>query len=86
MKPRGKKIDYRKFGINYVAGRKVCHLQVNGKVGAQCGLYRLSLRVTAESRPICKNCVKTVKIIKGLGKRIAVFRTINGVTSIVEMV
>ena len=86
VKLRERKIDYGKFGIDYMAGRKVCHLHVDGRNRTQCGLVRLGLRVNPNDGgpPICKNCRKTVKIIRGLGKRIAVFRKVDAVVSIVE--
>jgi len=84
MKARERKIDYRGFGLNYVPGRKVCHLQGEEKIKTQCGLHRLELRVSLNDSPLCKNCKKTVKIIRQLGKRIAVFRGTDGVKSIVE--
>lgn len=86
MKQREGKIDYGKFGINYVAGRKVCHLHVDGRNWTQCGLVRLGLRVKLnDGGPhVCKNCRKTVKVIKGQGKRIAVFRIVDAVISVVE--
>lgn len=86
VKARERKLDYRKFGLNYVPGRKVCHLQGEERTNTQCGLHRLELRVKCGGAtfPVCKNCKKTVKIIKELGKRIAVFRGINGVMSVVE--
>jgi hypothetical protein len=84
-KPKERKIDYGKFGIDYVAGRKVCHLHVGGRIKTQCGLYRLGLKVTPDcGPPVCRNCMRTVKIMKGLGKRIAVYRLIDEVVSIVE--
>ena len=86
VKPRERKIDYGKFGIDYIAGRKVCHLHVDGRNKSQCGLVPLDLRVRPKDGgpPVCRNCRKTVKIIKGLGKRIAVFRLVDGVVSVVE--
>lgn len=85
MKPRGRKIDFRKFGISYIAGQKVCHLHVGGRINTQCGLYRLSLKVTSNGGPpVCKNCRKTIKVIRKCGKRIAVFRSADTVRTFVE--
>jgi hypothetical protein len=85
VRRKGRETDYRKFGIGYVVGVKVCHLHVDGKIKTQCGLYRLGLKVTPDSGPpICKNCRKTIRVVKELGKRVAVFRASGAVVSIVE--
>jgi len=85
VRQRERKINFEKFGMFHVAGRKVCHLSTPGNTKTRCGLYRLGLVVTPnEGPPVCKNCKRTVRIVKELGRRIAVFRGADGVASIVE--
>ncbi len=80
-----KEVQYEKFGIDHVAGRSVAHLSVQGRIKTQCGLHRLGLVVKSNGgSPVCRNCVKTVKIVEQFGKKVAIFKTTDAVVSIVE--
>jgi len=80
-----KEVQYERFGIDHVAGRSVAHLRVQGRIKTQCGLYRLGLVVKSNGAPpVCRNCVKTVKIVEQFGKKIAIFKITDAVVSIVE--
>ncbi|RPJ06731.1 MAG: hypothetical protein EHM36_06615 [Deltaproteobacteria bacterium] len=81
-----RKIDYEKLGMQYIVGKKVVHLRSMERTGTQCGLHRLGL-VTSGRDPsqTCKNCTRTIKVIRALGKRVAIFKTVGGeVESVVE--
>ena len=86
MKQKKREVGYERFGLLCVAGRKVvCHLATIGNIRTQCGLYNMGLIVKQdEDSSVCKNCSKTVKILSGHGKRIAVFKTLGKVLSVVE--
>jgi hypothetical protein len=80
-----KQVQYERFGIDYVAGRSVAHLHVQGRIKTQCGLYRLGLMVKSNGGPpVCRNCVKTVKIVEQFGKKVAIFKITDAVVSVVE--
>lgn len=73
-------IQYEKFGLEYVAGRRVTHLSGGSVVRSQCGVHRLGLKVKQDgSMPLCRRCKKTVKVVKVLEKRIAVYRSLGTV-------
>ncbi len=74
-------IHYQNFGLWYMTGRKATHL--SSAIGrSQCGLQRLGLRVKdASVVPLCKNCKKTVKIVKALGRKVAIFKSSGVVTA-----
>jgi hypothetical protein len=67
--------EYSRFGLWYVAGRRVTHLHSDGELGTKCGVRRLSLKVRRDgSVPLCKRCIRTVKIVKALGRKVALYR------------
>jgi hypothetical protein len=74
-------IPYENFGLWYMTGRKATHL--SSQIGrSQCGLQRLGLRVKdASVVPLCKNCKRTVKIVKSLGKRVGIYKSSGEVTA-----
>ena len=74
-------VHYENFGLWYMTGRKATHL--SSAIGkSQCGLQRLGLRVKdASVVPLCRNCRKTVKVVKLLGKRVAIYKSLGTVTA-----
>lgn len=75
-------IQYEKFGLEYIAGKKVIHLNGGSKIKTQCGVGRLGLRVRPnDSFALCKRCKKTVKIVRAKGKRIGIYRSLGEVVA-----
>lgn len=76
------KIQYEHFGFEYVAGRRVTHLSCGSIVRSQCGVRRLGLKVKRDgSVPLCKRCQKTVKVLRILGRKIAIYKIHGEVTA-----
>jgi hypothetical protein len=81
------KVQYDHFGLDYVAGRRVTHLSCGDVLRSQCGVHRLGLKVKQDgSAPLCKRCQKTVKVLRILGRRIAIYRDHGEVTAQPEMI
>ncbi len=69
-------LDYKGYGFNFVAGRKVVHLKHEGHSKNQCGVGMLSLTVSSiNGGRLCSNCAKTVKVLKVFGRKVVAFRT-----------
>ena len=80
-------IQYEKFGLEYIAGKRVIHLNSGSKIKTQCGVERLGLRVTPKDGfALCKRCKKTVKVIRVKGARIGIYKSFGWVVACPEKV
>lgn len=78
-------MDYTRFGLRYTAGRRVAHLS-NGGTRTMCGITALQMPVRLDDDlHLCKRCPRTVKVIRVMGSRIAVFRIHGDVVSVSEV-